>query len=1019
MYIELECQTNYSFLEGASTVEELIQKASCLGMPGIALTDKNGVYGLPKAYWASKELKDFKLISGCQVEIEKIGFVTLLAKSRKGYGLMCRLLTSAHRDQKKGEARLSQDAFRKFSNESSFQDLFLLSNGSFIESESAVAELKTISDANFFMTLQRHFDGFDEQRMKKNLSLCEKFRLKSVATNRVLFHEKERKRLCDVVSCVREKKTVLDAGYKLSQNAERYLKSPFEMKKLFCDFPEAISNTLFISDQCHFSPKELKYRYPSEWIPQNHTAQSYMEELALLGAKKRYPDGVPERVIHQLHLEFDLISKLEFADYFLTIFDIVDFANQRGILCQGRGSAANSVVCFCLGITAIDPVQMNLLFERFISTERKEPPDIDVDFEHERREEVIQYIYEKYGRDRAAMVSAVVTYQKRSAFREVAKVFGVPVGTLSAKELLRDFSKYSQHSSVPNVEDQVSKFSNDLSGYPRHLSIHSGGFTLSADPITEIVPVEPASMDGRTIIQWDRYDLDYLGLLKIDVLALGMLTALQKTLKLVNLGLHEIPSEDQKTYQMIQRADTVGTFQVESRAQMNMSGRLLPRTFYDLVVQVAIVRPGPIIGKMVHPYLKRRRGLEKATYPHEVLQKILGKTLGVPLFQEQLMKIAIELGDFTPGEADRLRRAIGAWRASGDIQKVAEKLLSRMRMKGIPEAYAQEILEHMKGFAHYGFPESHAASFALLTYASCYLKCHYPAEFAIGLINSYPLGFYEPHTIIDDAKLHGVSVLPIDLSRSEADSTLEIKNDKKFIRLGLKQIDGISEREIEEVIKYRPYQSFLDFLSQTRIRKNVLEKMATGDLFSIFHINQRQALWRVMSERIKENQNQQSLFKGKEIFDSQNVTFKKLNLFEEVQNDYDSTRISVKAHPIEALRKIRALPPMTVFEVKRSKPKTKIEVAGLLLVRQKPPTANGVCFAAIEDEHGILDLVIFKKEYEKYKDIFLHESFLIICGIVERDGHSVSVVVKNIKSVWRSDVEATSNQITKPQQYFW
>ncbi|MFN8943143.1 MAG: DNA polymerase III subunit alpha, partial [Pseudobdellovibrionaceae bacterium] len=1000
MYVELECQTNYSFLQGASTSEEITQKAISIGMPGIALTDMNGVYGIPKAYWASKEFENFNLISGCKLQIEGLGLLTILAQNRKSYGLMCRILTEAHKDQKKAYALLKQSDFQKFSNETAFQGLFLLSRRNDLVSEEAVATLKKIAGKNFYLTLQRHFDGFDQKRIQENLRLCQKYDIQAVATNQVLYHDKNRKPLCDIVTCIKEAQTLFDIGYKVTQNAERYLKSPFEMKLLFRDLPEAISNTLFISEQCVFSPKELKYRYPSEWIPNHHTAQSYMEELCLDGAKKRYHNRIPEKVLSQIQSEFKLIRQLEFADYFLTIYDIVDFANKKGILCQGRGSAANSVVCYCLGITAIDPVQMNLLFERFISLERKEPPDIDVDFEHERREEVIQYIYQKYGRDRAAMVSAVVTYQRRSAFREVAKVFGIPVGTMSAKELIKDFSLHSKNSQIKNVEETILKFSEELSGYPRHLSIHSGGFTLSADPLTEIVPVEPASMEGRTIIQWDKYDLDYLGLLKIDVLALGMLTALHKTLKLVDLELYEIPHEDQKTYQMIQKADTVGTFQVESRAQMNMSGRLQPKTFYDLVVQVAIVRPGPIIGKMVHPYLKRRRGLEAATYPHKVLKNILGKTLGVPLFQEQLMKIAIELGDFTPGEADHLRRAIGAWRASGSIQKVADKLLSRMLAKGIPESYAQDILEHMKGFAHYGFPESHAASFALITYASCYLKCHYPAEFALGLMNSYPLGFYEPHTIIDDAKLHGVGILPIDLNLSEVDSTLEVINEKKSIRLGLKQIHGISEKEMTEIITLRPYHSFLDFISKINLRKNVLEKMAMGDVFLKFHMTQRQALWRVMSERIKEDPNQFSLFKGKDVFDSNQVDFKNLSLFEEVKNDYESTGVSAKAHPIQALRKIKKLPQMTSFDVKRSKPKTKIQVCGLLLVRQKPPTANGVCFSAIEDEHGILDLVIFKKEFEKYKDIFLHESFLIVTGIVERDGHSVSVMVKEIRSVW-------------------
>jgi error-prone DNA polymerase len=689
----------------------------------------------------------------------------------------------------------------------------------------------------------------------------------------------------------------------------------------------------------------------------------------------------------------------------LTIYDIVDFAQRRQILCQGRGSAANSVVCYCLGVTAIDPVRMKLLFERFISAERGEPPDIDVDFEHERREEIIQYIYEKYGRHRAAMVSAVVTYQKRSCFRELSKAFGIPVGTLSAKRLMKDFAAVEQSSPLPDVRGQIDAMAEEMATFPRHLSIHSGGFTLSADPITEIVPVEPARMPGRTIIQWDKYDLDILGLLKVDVLALGMLSALRKTLDQVGMRLHAIPAEDRATYAMIQKGDTAGTFQVESRAQMNMSGRLQPQTFYDLVVQVAIVRPGPVVGRMVHPYLRRRRGLETVAYPHPKLREILSRTLGVPLFQEQLMRIAIELGGFSPGEADQLRRAIGAWRASGSIQKVAERLLRGLRASGVPEDYSLHILEHLKGFAHYGFPESHAASFALLTYASCYLKCHYPAQFLCGLLNSQPMGFYATHTLVDDAKRHGVVVLPVDPQRSDWDCTLE----GAAVRLGLRVVGGLSRAEAERIVRHRPYATLADFVHRARLRSDVLHRMALGDAFAGFGEDERHTLWSLLGMRALERDGQLDLFAGRSVgtvefgadaspLASEGAGFlAPPSAFEAIREDYAAFGLSVREHPIAALRKEVALPSMTTRTARRQKPRARVTLAGLVIVRQQPPTAKGVCFSAVEDEHGFLDMVLFKDVLERYRDIFLFSDFLEITGRIERDGHSVSLIAETIR----------------------
>ncbi len=1007
MFAELKCKTNFSFLKGASNPDELVHRAIEIGLESLAINDVNGVYGLPKAYWRAKEAPSFKLITGVDIHIQDHPSITLLARDRTAYGLLCRIITAAHADKEKGKAFLTLEQLAFFSSNKGFSGLVCLPNA-----KSNYSLLKALFEERLYIPISRFLDGHDDQRGTEALQVAKDYSAPLLATNDVLYHVKERKPLQDAFTAIGAGVSLMDAGFKLLPNGERYLKSPFEMKLLFKDLPEAIRASEEIAESCTFSMSELRYRYPSEWIPKQHTPESYLEELALQGAKERYKGNIPDEVMRQLQHEFSLIRQLKFADYFLTIYEIVEFARSRDILCQGRGSAANSAVCYCLGITAIDPVRTNLLFERFISLERNEPPDIDVDFEHERREEVIQHIYEKYGRDRAAMVSAVITYQKRSAFRELSKAFGIDVGTLSAKKLLRDFDELEKQSIAPNCREQINALAEEMHGFPRHISIHSGGFTLSADPIIEIVPVEPARMEGRTIIQWDKYDLDYLGLLKIDVLALGMLSAIKKNLDLVGMKLHEIPAEDHATYKMIQKADTVGTFQVESRAQMNMSGRLMPRTFYDLVVQVAIVRPGPIVGKMVHPYLKRKRGLEAVTYPHPKLREILGKTLGIPLFQEQLMKIAIELGGFTGGEADHLRRAIGAWRASGSIEEVAVRLLRGLRKNGVSDEYSKTILEHMKGFAHYGFPESHAASFALLTYASCYLKCHHPAEFACSLINSQPMGFYAPHTIIDDAKLHGVKVLPIDLNQSAWDCTME----KGAVRLGLRMVMGLAEKEAAEIIQNRPYHSCQDFLQKTKLRTDVLHRLAIGDAFQSFGMNQRDTLWQILSAKTKESSNQLDLFTGITAQDS--ASFKTLNGYEAVSSDYAAYGASTKAHPMAELRKIRKLPKLTSFEAKRAPPKTYIKTSGLLLVRQKPPTANGVCFGAIEDEFGFLDLVLFQKEFEEAREVFLNECFLIVGGYIERDGHSVSMIVKKVEAIFTEKVQAKRLSV-EPTQYFW
>lgn len=1007
MYAELQCKTNFSFLKGASHPEELVDRAHAIGLKALAITDINGVYGLPKAYNRARSIPGFKLIAGAEILMADNSTLSFLATNRRSYATLCRLLTRAHADKEKGEAHLQLEELEEFYFHEGFKDLVC-----FAQKESPLKKLKRLFPKNLYIPLTRYRDGQDLRRVQAILDVCSQHNVPYVATNDVLYHEPQRRPLQDCLTSIQVGVPLNEAGFHLRSNAERYLKSPFEMKRLFTDLPEAIDNSAFIADSCTFSMSELRYRYPSEWVPNNHSAQSYLTQLCFEGAKERYNKNIPDAVHKQMRHELELIEQLNYADYFLTIYDIVAFARQKDILCQGRGSAANSVVCYVLGVTSIDPIQMNFLFERFISVERNEPPDIDVDFEHERREEVIQYIYERYGRDRAGMVSAVVTYQKRSAFRELCKAFGIPVGTLSSKKIMNDFEQLSKESFDPQCAQKMEALSEQMNQFPRHISIHSGGFTLSADPIIDIVPIEPARMEGRTIIQWDKYDLDYLGLLKIDVLALGMLTALKRTMDLTGHKLYEIPQDDKETYKMIQKADTVGTFQVESRAQMNMSGRLLPKNFYDLIIQIAIVRPGPIVGNMVHPYLRRRRGLERPDYPHPALKTILQKTLGVPLFQEQLMKIAVAFGKFSPGEADLFRRAISAWRSSGDIRKVAEKLYNGMIAEGIPPTYAETFIAQMKGFGHYGFPESHSASFANLSYASCYLKRHHPAEFLCGLLNSQPMGFYSSHSLIDDAKNHGVKVLPIHPNLSVWECTMEGKN---TVRLGWNKVRGISRKHADTVVANKPYASMSDFLSKTDLPADVLLGLSMGDTFKVFGEDQRHSLWTILDKKVRHDI-QLDMFSGKSM-DNQQSLFQELSDWQAVQSDYSAFGLSTRTHPMVPLRKMKKLNTLTTFEAKRTKPKTFVRSAGLILVRQKPPTANGTCFSAIEDEHGFLDMVLFPKMYEKHKKVFLNHCFLIVGGFIERDGHTVTLKVTEMEPIF--DVSHDESLMIEPTQYFW
>jgi len=1013
-YTELKSYSFYSFLRGAGSPRSLIEEAIKLGLSGLALVDRGGVYGLPKAFHAVQELAgatNFKLLSGSEIPLLGVGklSLSLIAPTRTAYGAMCRLLTLSHEGVPKGEGGLSIDRLVSCLQAIPGADQIFLfpewqeewffsrsTQGAVLDSLQPLFDLRNPK----WIPLTRFRDGFDREREEFALQARDRFGVPCVATQGVLFPSSKSQILQDTLSSIREGAPLSEMGLKLSRNAGRVLKSPREMQDLFAEHPEMISETMRIRDAATFSLSELRYRYPSEWIPKPHTAQSYLEELCKKGVKERYRGNPGDSVLRQLQHELRLISELRFADYFLTVHDIVEFAHSRKILCQGRGSAANSVVCYVLGITAIDPVRMNLLFERFLSAERGEPPDIDVDFEHERREEVIQYLYQKYGRDRAAMVSAVVTYRPRSALRDVAKAFSLPVGTLSARKvekelLLSDGVSEARSSKILEVVEA-------LEGFPRHLSIHSGGFTLSSEPVDTIVPIEPATMEGRTIIQWDKYDLDILGLLKIDVLALGMLSAIRKNLDAVGLQLHEVPVEDPATYSMMCRADTIGVFQIESRAQMSMLPRLKPRTFYDLVVEVALVRPGPIVGNMVHPYLKRRRGLERVELPDPRLVPILGRTYGVPIFQEQVMKMAVTLAGFTPGEADQLRRAIGAWRSKGSMDEIGEKLRIGLKKEGIPDSFAAVIFEQIKGFSEYGFPESHAASFALLTYVSAYLKCHHPAAFLCALLNSQPMGFYSPHTLVDDAKRHGVKVLPVSIADSDWDCTLNLK---KEVRLGLRYIKGLKEEAARKMLlerKNRAFSGFHDFVTRTDFDLRSLRALAMSGAFEVMGLSSRDALFRVLSLHeglFRTVQAQGELFPG--------VSLPGLNAAELVVQDYDSLGLSVRGHPMTYLRenllqnpKFRARARTTTLEVKRMRNGAYVVLPGLSVVLQRPPTAKGTAFATLEDEQGVLDLILHRDVFVRNKDVIREEAFFWVKGVLQRDGDATQVVVKAIEPIF-------------------
>lgn len=964
-FVELNAYSNYSFLEGASHPEEMVFEAFQKGYRGICLTDKNGVYGIPKAHTASKTFS-IPLLVGAEVTPFPGVEALLICENRNGYGNLCELLTGIHTE---GKCSLLTEK-RK--------DLILVLPVN-LQIEPYLPTLKELFKGSLYLMSYHFFDGVDVMQLTD--FFAEKYRLPVVASNRPLFHHPKRKPLQDVLRCIKHTVKIKEAGFKLLQNYERFIKPLEELERIFYHRPKWLTNTLEVASRCHFSMDEIQYRYPSEWLPSGETGMSYLEKLAWEGAKKRYGDLVPLSVQGQIRGELKLIKELEYADYFLTIWDIVQFAKSKKILYQGRGSAANSIICFLLEITAIDPVRMTLLFERFLSRERREPPDIDIDFEHERREEVIQYIYARYGRNRAAITAENICFRRRSSTNEVAKVFG-----LKSEE-------------VTPEKKQVTTLIEEIKGFPRHLGTHVGGFVLCQDLLTRNVPIQKAAMPGRSIVQWDKNDLDELGFTRVDILGLGILTCIRKSFEIleevygVKLSLSTIPAEDPKVYEMCGRGDTIGVFQIESRAQMNMLPRLKPKNFYDLVVEISLVRPGPIQGDMVHPYLRRRQGKEKVEYPHPDLKAILEKTYGVPLFQEQIMKMAMVVAGFSGGEADALRRAMGTWRRDGNsrLSQMREKFRDGLLKKGISREFADRIFNQIEGFAEYGFPESHAASFAILAYATVYLKCYYPDVYLTALLNSQPMGFYSPSTLIHDAQRHGVSILPIDINRSSWDNRLEEKN---TMRLGFREIKGLPKHTGMEIEKGRPYQNIQEFLEklQRSVKPHALTKrelflLAGANAFDSLKISRREALWEIQALSLVDSP----------YFSPEDVQTK-LPLeepWEKITLDYGAQGVSLFQHPMEYLREELKLKGVVDSKTLTTVPsKRSVRVAGIVICRQMPPTASGVLFVTLEDELGFVNLVVWNQVYQKYQQTLLNHSFLYCEGKVERaEGTNVIHVI--------------------------
>ena len=1052
-YAELQVTTNFSFLRGGSHAEELIAHAKVLGLDAIAITDRNTLSGVVRAHVAAKEA-GFRLVIGARLDLTDGPSLLCFPTDRAAYGRLCRLLSLGQGRARKGQCILHLDDVAAFATGQIFvalppedgpqeagpQEDRSQEDGPPDDGTGLYGTLNRLKAAlgatPLYLAASNLYRGDDRARIAMLSALAKRCATPLVATNDVLYHAPHRRPLQDVLTCVRNHTTIAEAGFHLEANAERHLKKPSEIARLFAGFEDAIERTIEIMTACRFSLDELVYEYPDEPVPPGKTAQAHLEALTFAGAHHRFPQGVPADVDATLERELALIKMLNYAPYFLTVHDIVAFARSRGILCQGRGSAANSCVCYVLGITAVNPTEVDLLFERFISSARKEPPDIDVDFEHERREEVIQYIYARYGRDRAGLAATVISYRARSAVRDVGRAMGLSEDTVSALAGMVWGTRSGGTLPEKHVREAgldptdpllatVLELSEDLIGFPRHLSQHVGGFVLTRGPLTEVVPVGNAAMADRTFIEWDKDDIAALGLLKIDVLALGMLSCIRRAFALLDahhrrpMSLARVPREDAATYDMLCRADSIGVFQVESRAQMNMLPRLKPRTFYDLVIEVAIVRPGPIQGDMVHPYLRRRSGTEAEFYPApslehglpDELKSILGKTKGVPLFQEQAMRIAMVAAKFSDEDVNELRKAMATFRRRGTIGLLQDKMIGAMVARGYDPEFSARCFNQIKGFGEYGFPESHAASFAHLVYVSAWLKCHYPAVFACALINSQPMGFYAPAQIVRCAREHGVEARPADVNLSNWDATLEEtpSQDHPALRLGLRQIDGVQEQEINKLIAARAasntriFCNIHDLWMRAGVKLATLEKLASADAFRSMGLDRRQALWEV---KALANAPPLPLFtwsRTHETGPEPETLLPVMPLSEHVVTDYQTLRLSLKAHPMSFLRdKLRQDNVRCCADLASLKDGAWVSVAGVILVRQRPGSAKGVVFMTIEDETGVANAVVWPKTLERFRKVVMGARLILIKGRIQRHEDIIHVVSSTLedKSAW-------------------
>ena len=1061
MFAELLCTSSYSFLRGASHPEELVAQAKALGLSAIAITDRDGLYGSVKAFEQAHQLEQ-RCVTGAEFTVARVSGRTkrrlksvrddaqtttlaLLCASHAGYQNICRLLTLAHAEQEKGQSELELGWLKAHAT-----GIFaIIPAPRRPATEAPSAEyLCSVRDAwgeRAAIAMYRHHDGFDDKRLEWVLAMSARYGFRVVASARPLFHRQERKQLCDVLHAIRLGTTLDLAGTKLSGNSEAYLRSEQQMLDLFSDYPEWVESAGVIAESLTFELSELSYQFPCALEP-GESADQKLARLTWAGLASRYPKGAPPAIRAQVEKELGLIARMEVARYFLSTCEVVEMARERSILCQGRGSAANSAVCYALGITAVNPESSNLLFERFLSVERNEPPDIDIDFEHERREEVIQAIYERHGRERAAMVSEVICYRGKSALREVGKVFGLSLeqidrlsGTITHWDTAEVSSQRLREMGFDERDGRVKQIlglAREMEGFPRHLSIHVGGFVLSAAPLYEVAPIEPARMPGRTVVPWDKDDIETLKFFKIDVLGLGMLTAIRKALASIHAEgelthehdesfdpiavLARVPGQDDSVYEMMTRGDTVGVFQIESRAQMSMLPRLKPKVFYDLVIEVAIVRPGPIQGGMVHPYLRRRDGLERSDAPHPCLKPILERTLGVPLFQEQVMQIAIDGAGYSGGEADQLRRDMAAWKKTGRLERHRERLLTGFAKSGISREFGEALFEQIKGFGDYGFPESHAASFALLVYTSSWQKRHFPAHFACALLNSQPMGFYSAATILHDAKRHGVEVRDVDVTRSDWDSTLEpvralaedaeIHRCPRALRVGLRQVKGLPEKcakRIEQARRERPFGSLDDVVRRARLRDDEFERLAEAGAFETLLPGRRQALWRARAPRVS------GLFEGKAVLEPE-VQLPELHASESLLMDYQHKNLSVADHPMCHVRKKLQKGVLSSLELRERRKGELVSVAGVVICRQQPGTASGVVFITLEDEHGFANLILWRTVYEQFRLPARHSSILLAHGEVERQvradgsnlpgGGDAAVIHLIVRSLARLDV---------------